>query len=172
MAESSTLSDVRPVHRGPRPLIWRRTGSVLLVLFVLAGLCGFLGDRAGVVEGTAADGHHLRLEYAETSRPGVDVPFEIRVTRAEGLDPEITLALSDDYLDLYETQGWYPEPTEQTRDGEWLYLTFATEGQPVLTIDFDAYIQPNAVFPRSGELALVVDGEPADPLSFRTFLFP
>lgn len=172
MAESSTLSDVRPVHRGPRPLTWRRTGSGLLVLFVLAGLFGLLGDRSGVVEGAAADGHHLRLAYAETSRPGADVPFEIRVTRAEGLDPEITLALSGDYLDMYETQGWYPESTEQTRDGAWVYLTFATEGQPVMVIDFDAYIQPDALLPRSGELALVVDGEPVDPLSFRTFLFP
>ena len=172
MAESSTLSDVRAAHRGPRPLIWRRTGSILLVLFVLAGLFGLLGDRTGVVEGAAADGHHLRLEYAVTSRPGMDVPFQIRLTRAEGLDSEVTLALTGDYLDMYETQGWYPEPTEQTRDGEWLYLTFATEGQPVMVIDFNAYIQPNALLPRSGELALVVDGEPVDPLSFRTFLFP
>ncbi len=144
----------------------------MLVVVVVAGLFGFLGDRVGVVEGTAGDGHHLRLEYAQTSRPGLDVPFQITVTRPEGLDPEVTLAITGDYLRLYETQGWYPEPSEQTRDGQWVYLTFATEGQPVMVIDFDAYIQPNAVLPRSGQLAVVVDGEPVDPLSFRTFLFP
>lgn len=82
------------------------------------------------------------------------------------------MAITGDYLDLYETQGWYPEPTEQTQDGEWVYLTFATEGQPVMVINFDAYIQPNAVLPRSGQLAVVVDGQPVDPLSFRTVLFP
>lgn len=144
----------------------------MLALVVLAGLFGFLGDRVGVVERAGPEGHQLRLEYAETSRPGLDVPFEIRLTKPEGLDPEVTLAITGDYLDLYETQGWYPEPTEQTRDGEWVYLTFATEGQPVMVIDFDAYLQPNAVRPRSGQLAVVVDGLPVDPLSFRTFLFP
>ncbi|WP_256838799.1 hypothetical protein [Ornithinimicrobium faecis] len=172
MSKTSTLDGVRPVTAGPRPLLWRRVGFLTLVLVVLAGLFGFLGDRVGVVEGPAGDGQHLRLEYAATSRPGLDVPFEIRVTRPEGLDPEVTLAITGDYLRLYETQGWYPEPSEQTRDGQWVYLTFATEGQPVMVVDYDAYIQPNAVLPRSGQLAVVVDGEPVDPLSFRTFLFP
>ncbi|MCK0114095.1 hypothetical protein MWU75_18285 [Ornithinimicrobium sp. F0845] len=168
----STLDGVRPASAGPRSLLWRRGGFGLLVLFVAAGVFGFLGDREGVVEGPAADGHHLRLEYAESARPGMDVPFEITVTRPEGLDPEVTLALTGEYLDMFETQGWYPEATEMTRDGEWVYLTFATEGQPVMVIDFDAYIQPNALRARSGELAVVVDGEPVDPLSFRTVLFP
>lgn len=172
MAEVSTLDGVRPVADGPRALFWRRGGFLLLVLVVLAGLLGFLGDRVGVVEGPAGDGHHLRLEYAATARPGLDVPFEIRLTRPEGLDPEVTLALTGEYLDMYETQGWYPEPTEQTRDGEWVYLTFATEGQPEMVIDFDAYIQPTAVRPKSGQIALVVDGQPVAPLPFRTFLFP
>lgn len=143
-----------------------------LLTVVLAGLFGFLGDRVGVVEGPAAAGQHLRLEYAQTSRPGQDVPFRIRLTRPEGLDPEVTLAITGDYLRLYETQGWYPEPSEQTRNGEWLYLTFATQGQPEMVIDYDAYIQPNAVLPRDGQLAVVLEGEPVEPLSFRTFLFP
>lgn len=168
----STLSGVRPASAGPRSLLWRRTGFGLLVLFVAAGVFGFLGDREGVVEAPAADGHRLRLEYAESARPGMDVPFRITLTRPEGLDPEVTLGLTADYLAMYETQGWYPEATEMTRDGEWVYLTFATEGQPEMVIDFDAYIQPNAVLTRSGLLALVVEGEPVDPLSFRTVLFP
>lgn len=172
MSEISTLEAVRPANKGPRSLLWRRAGLLVIVVVVLAGLFGFLGDRVGVVERFGPDGHQLRLEYAQTSRPGLDVPFEVRLTKPEGLDPEVTLAITGDYLDLYETQGWYPEPTEQTQDGEWVYLTFATEGQPVMVINFDAYIQPNAVLPRSGQLAVVVDGQPVDPLSFRTVLFP
>lgn len=167
----STLDGVRPAEAGPRSLLWRRVGFLLLVLFVAAGLFGFLGDRHGVVEGSSG-GHELRLEFARSARPGLDVPFEITVSRDRGLDAEVTLALTGEYLDMYETQGWYPEATDMTRDGEWVYLTFATEGQPEMVIDFDAYIQPNAVRPRSGQLAVVVDGEPAEPLSFRTVLFP
>lgn len=167
----STLDDVRPASADPRSLLWRRAGFGILVLFVGAGLFGLLGDREGVVEGSSG-GHDLRLEFAQSARPGMDVPFEITLTRERGLDAEVTLALTGDYLDMFETQGWYPEATDMTRDGEWVYLTFATEGQPVMVIDFDAYIQPNALLTRSGQLAVVVDGEPVDPLSFRTVLFP
>ncbi|WP_109473580.1 hypothetical protein [Ornithinimicrobium cavernae] len=172
MSEMSTLVDVRPVSKGPRPLLWRRTGFFLMLLVVLAGLFGFLGDRVGVVEGNAPEGHHLRLEYAASARPGLDVPFEVTLTNPEGLDPEVTLALTGEYLDIYETQAWYPAASEEKRDGEWLYLTFATEGQPVMVIDFDAYIQPTSRGIHDGEIALVVDGTPVDPLSFRTVLFP
>jgi hypothetical protein len=172
MSDTSTLEDVRPVTAGPRPLVWRKLGLALLAVIVLAGFFGLLGDRSGSVEGESGDGHHLRLEYAASSRPGLDVPFEITLTKPEGLDLEETLALTGEYLDMYETQGWYPEPTEQTRDGEWVYLTFATEGQPEMVIDFDAYIQPAAVRSRDGRIAVVVDGEPVAPLSFRTVLFP
>jgi len=172
MSETSTLRDVRPVEAGPRSLVWRKLGTALLTLVVLAGLFGFLGDRVGVVEGSSGYGHHLRLEYAASSRPGLDVPFEIEITDPDGLDPEVTIAVTGDYFDMYETQGWYPEPSDQRRDDEWVYLTFATEEQPVMVIDFDAYIQPVAVTSRNAQIAVVVDGEPVAPLSFRTVLFP
>lgn len=172
MSDMSTLEDVRPVQAGPRSLRWRTAGCVVLGLVVAAGLFGFLGDRVGVVEGASGQGQQLRLEYAETSRPGLDVPFRITLAQQEGLASEVTLALTADYLQIYETQGWYPEPSEQTRHGQWLYLTFATEGEQELTVDFDAYIQPTATGSHPGKLAVVVDGEPVDPLSFSTLIFP
>lgn len=155
-----------------RSLLWRRLGVGALTVLVAAGLFGLLGDQTAVVEARSGDSMHLRVTYASSARPGQDVPFEIEVSDPAGLAPQITLALTADYLDIYETQGWYPATTDETRDDEWLYLTFATQEQPTMTVGFDAYIQPNSVRGRQGQVAVVVDGVPRDPVSFRTQLFP
>lgn len=171
MPPTSTLHDVHTLAAGPRSVLARRTGTVLLSLFVLAGALGLLGDQERTVA-AEADGQRVEVRYAATARPGQDVPFEITVTDDEGLDPEVTVALRARYLNIYETQGWHPEPSEQSRDGEWLYLTFTTTGSGTLTVSYDAYIQPNRSVGEPGRLALVVDGRLVAPLEFRTVLFP
>jgi hypothetical protein len=167
----STLHDVRREGAEPRSVLARRVGTVLLALVVLAGLLGFLGDRNGTAEGNGA-GYTLQLDYAVSSRPGLDVPWHLEISNPEGFSQELTIAVTADYFDLYETQGWHPEPTEQTRDGEWLYLTFAMPDVTTFELSYDAYIQPNRVLPGSGEVAVVVDGERTATVPFRTFLFP
>ncbi len=171
MTSPSTLRDV-PSDGETRSLVGRRIGFGVLALIVAAGLAGLLGDRMGTVAIDAPGGHHVQVEYAETSRPGQDVPFQIEVSKDGGLDPEVTLAISAEYLLLYEAQGWYPEPSEQTRDADWLYLTFTTDGARSLVIDFDGYIQPDVARGGDGQVALVVDGMPTAPVSFHTTLFP
>jgi hypothetical protein len=171
MPTLSTLQDV-PQAGSRRSLVWRRSAVAVLALLVLGGLVGFFGDRVGVVEGDSGDSIHLRVSYATVTRPGQDVPFEIEVTDPAGLDQEVTLALSADYLDLYETQAWYPAAADETRDGEWLYLTFVTEGRSTMVVGFDAYIQPDQVRGREGRVAVVEDGAPTQPVTFRTTLFP
>ncbi|USQ75041.1 hypothetical protein [Ornithinimicrobium cryptoxanthini] len=171
MSSVSTLEDV-PEAGSRRSLLWRRTGVVALTLLVAGGLLGFFGDRQDVVEGDSGESIHLAVTYPSVSRPGQDVPFEIEVTDPAGLDQEVTLALDADYLDIYETQAWYPAATDETRDGEWLYLTFGTEGRTTMVIGFDAYIQPDQVRGREGRVAVVEDGVPGRPVTFKTTLFP
>lgn len=171
MSTVSTLEDV-PEAGSRRSLLGRRVGVVVLTLLVVGGLFGLFGDRLNVAEGDSGDSIHLAVTYPSVTRPGQDVPFEIEVTDSDGLDPEVTLALNADYLDIYETQAWYPAATDETRDGEWLYLTFATEGRTTMVVGFDAYIQPDQVRGRDGRVAVVEDGVPAQPVEFKTTLFP
>lgn len=172
MAENSTLSDVPPVQGAPRSLLLRRLGVGALALVVLAGVLGLLGDRTGKAQGPSGDGQSLRVEHAQVARLGMDVPFEMTVADPEGLDPQVTLAVTADYVDLFETHGWYPEPAEWSRTGEWLFLTFDTEESTEMTVVADAYLSPAAGTGDSGQVAVVVEGEPVNPVSFRTWILP
>lgn len=171
MTPSSTLHDVHPASAGPRSVLARRIGTSLLALFVLAGAAGLLGDQQSTVT-TRAQGYTVTLSHADWARAGQDVPFEIEVRNPAGLGSEITLAVTGSYFELYNTQGWFPEPSEQIRDGQWIYLTFDAPAGDTLRVSFDTFIQPNRTLGESGQLALVVDGERTTPIDVRTTLLP
>ena len=66
----------------------------------------------------------MRLHYAATARAGLDVPFTATVRHEGGLGKEVTLAVTADYLDIFETQGFTPEPSSTSAMADTLYLTF------------------------------------------------
>jgi hypothetical protein len=123
---------------------WRRVFLALLALVVAAGLAGLLGVRDATAQ-SSEDGWSLRLQYAATARPGLDVPFVVTVRHAGGLGDQVTLTLTGEYFDIYETQGFHPQPSDESRDGDTLYLTFEAPPQgDTMTVTYDAYIQPAA----------------------------
>ena len=150
----------------------RRIGTTVLTLFVLAGLVGVFGVRESTVHGSGG-GYDVSVHHASVARAGSDVPWRVTIRREDGFDSAVTLALTADYLRIYEHQGWFPEPTDQTRDGEWLYLTFAAPQGPELVIDLDAYVQPNAPVGAGGEVSVVdADGALVAVTKFSTRLVP
>lgn len=171
----SLLSDVRFPQDGKRSLLARRAGTTLLAVVVLAGALGLLGDRVDSVE-SQVDGHTLQVEYAEVARAGRNVPLEVTVSHPEGLGDQVVLALDARYFEVFETQAWFPEPSAQARDSDWLYLTFDTPQGPAPVTTFragyDAYLQPTSALRATGWAALVLDGERSEPLEFRTTLIP
>jgi hypothetical protein len=42
------------------------------------------------------------VHYAEVARAGLDVPFRITVQWQSGVDQDVTLAVSSEYLDLFD----------------------------------------------------------------------
>ncbi|WP_156740793.1 hypothetical protein [Occultella aeris] len=171
MTARSTLEDVHPLDAGPRSVLMRRFGTAALALVLLAALGGFLGDRESTTS-AQAQGYTLTVTSAAAARPGQDVPWRVRVHSPEGFGPELTIAVTAAYLEIYETQGFHPEPSATTRDGEWLYLTFDTPSGTTFVLDYDAYIQPNADVGRSGAVALVLDDARVAEVPIRTVLFP
>ena len=87
-------------------------------------------------------------------------------------DRPITLALSGDYLSIYETQGFHPEPSAETRSAHRLLLTFDPPHGDSFVLDYDAYIQPASQRGKSGTLSLKVHGRNAASVHFHTFLWP
>jgi hypothetical protein len=154
--------------------IWVRRGSLTaLALVVVAGLTSYLGVHTGTVSADD-DQWHLTLRYPQVAQPGLDVEWQATVTHPGGLGKEVTLAISGDYFNIYETQGFHPEPADETRDGRMLYLTFTAPPGDTFVVDFDTYVQPASQEGASATLA-VVDPKTLAPFTsvdFRTRLFP
>ena len=150
----------------------RRTAVALLAGLCAAAATGVLGVRTA--EAPASGGGYTReVHHPSVARAGLDTRFEVVVSRDEPLPGEITLALDADYLDLYETQAFHPEPVEGTRDGELIYLTFATSpGSSTFAVAYDAYLQPAAQVGDDARVALWDDGRALVSVGFTTRLVP
>jgi hypothetical protein len=152
---------------------WRRAFIMALLALVAAGAIGFLGDTTATVRATSG-GYELELTYASTARAGLDVPWQVTVRHPGGFTSDsLTLAVTGDYFDIYETQGFHPDASDSTRDGRTLYLTFnAPPSGDTFVVAYDAYIQPSSQVGRAGTVGLVVGGRGVASVDFRTTLLP
>jgi hypothetical protein len=151
---------------------WARRGFVVVLSgFVGAGLLGVLGVRTDVGH-AQEDGYELSLRYATTARAGLDVPWKVTVTRVGGFDNTIELAVTGAYFDIFESQAFIPEPSESTRDGDTLYLTFDAPDGDTFVVVYDAYIQPDRQVGEAGTISVVEDGKRLASVDFRTRLLP
>lgn len=168
----STLERVHPPQVRSRGLWGRRAGTGVLLVFVLCGASGLLGVRSTTAHGSAPE-VRVAVTHAAVARSGLDVPWQVRVEREGGFDDEITLAVTADYFEIFESQGMDPEPAEETRDGEWLLLTFTAPEGDTFVVDYDAYIQPAAQIGREAAVAVVeADGTRVAATSFATRIVP
>lgn len=175
-APESTITGLESRAAGRAAVLLRRGFLVLLLLLVVAGLCGALGVLTST-SSASTGGWTLSLTYPRIARAGLDTTWEVRVTHPGGFSKPITLAVSSDYFDVFETQGFHPDASSSTQDGRMLYLTF--EPPPsgdTLVVDFDAYIQPSSQVGRDATVA-VVDHTAGGPLplvsvDYHTWLVP
>lgn len=172
-SSDSTLLDVRDPagHSWKR---WIRATIVALLVFVVAlGATGWLGVRSATVQATGG-GYALDVEYPMIARAGLDVPWTVTITAPPGGFPdEIVVAVTSDWFDLFETQGFSPEPTEETTDGRFDYMTLATPTTgTTMRFSFDTYVQPAAQIGASAAVVLIVDDERVASVAYRTWLLP
>lgn len=168
----STLADFETTREGVRSLWIRRAFLTLLLTVTLAGLAGLLGVRSTTSTHTEL-GWTLTLEHASVARAGLDVPWEVTVHRRGGFDGPVTLAVTGDYLDIFETQAFHPEPAASRRDAQLLYLEF--EPPPAgeeLVVAYDAYIQPASQIGADGSVSVIDGGVPRATVEFGTTLWP
>jgi hypothetical protein len=167
----STLEGIESRAQG-RSAVWgRRVFLLALLAFVVAGLTGLLGVATTTSTATE-DGYQLSLEHATRARAGLDVPWRVTVHHPGGFGKSLTLAVTGDYFDIYETQGFRPDASATTRDGNMLYLTFDAPPGDTFVVAYDAYIQPSSQQGRSGSVSVMVDGAREATVDFRTRLLP
>jgi hypothetical protein len=134
---------------------WGRRGAMgLLALVVVAAFGGWLGVHTSTTTATS-NGWTLTLHYPRVARAGLDVRWQATVHHPGGLGKEVTLAITGDYFNIYETQGFHPEPAEETRDSGRLYLTFTAPPGDTFVVDFDTYVQPASQSGSAATLSVV-----------------
>jgi hypothetical protein len=174
-SSSSTLSDgsgARLEDAGSPVAAWARRATLLvLAIIVAASLTGFLGVHTATATSTR-DGYTLSLRYPQVARAGLDVEWQATVTHPGGFDKGVTLAITGDYFDIFETQGFHPQPSEETRDANTLYLTFASPPGDTFVVYYDAYIQPASQQGKSARIAVLDHDVPVVWLDYKTHLFP
>lgn len=170
---SSTLSDVSAESDLVVGMWLRRGALVLLAVVVVVALFGLLGVHTRTVT-ASGKGLTLTVQYAGIARPGLDVPFRVTVASQVELPSQITVAVSREYLAMFETQGFHPEPSESTSHGDDVLLTFdIPDGQTTLVVDYDAYVQPSTQRGEDAQIQVLDDDlVPQIAVSFRTSLFP
>ena len=110
--------------------------------------------------------------HPEIARAGLDVPFQVTVDHPGGFSHDVVLAITGTYFDIYETQGFHPQPSDETRDGDRVYLTFTAPPGDRLVVTYDTYVQPSAQEGRSATVSIVEQGRPVLSTSFATHLLP
>lgn len=164
--------------RRRRRLGYTATSLALSALMAVAVLDGFdVVDAFGVDDTRVhaeADGTVLDVRYPTVARPALAAPFEITVRRAGGFDGQaVDLAVDRRYLTLWDLNGVQPAPAEETGDADHVVWTFEPPDGDVLTITYEARIEPAVQSGRSGRVAVLDDdGSELVAVDFRTDVRP
>ncbi|MCW2615368.1 MAG: hypothetical protein JWN08_2362 [Frankiales bacterium] len=171
---TSTLPPVLEDARVRRARDARRVGLVLLALFVLAGAAGLLGTRTVEAEGSGG-GYDVTVTHPSVSRSGHAVKLEVQVRREAGFDPSepVRLRFLSSYFDLFDENGFTPQPDAETSDDRFTYDDFLPPRGDVLTVSVDTRVEPARNTGERGEVAVVDEqGRVLVAVPFRTWLAP
>lgn len=172
MVDESTIQDVTGVERNRRGHLGRRVALGVIALIVAVGASGWLGVHAETTSATGP-GYHLSITYPRVARAGLDIPWELRLTSETGFDTDITIGISADYYDIFEFQGMHPEPSDETSDGKFVYLTFSPpKTGNVFTTSLDTYVQPAAQVGRHATTFAQIGGQTVASVSYTTWVMP
>jgi len=171
---TSTLPAVTDARDVRRARTGRRVGLVLLALFVLAGAVGLLGTRTTTPSATGG-GYVLTVTHPSVSRSGHAVKVEVEVRKKGGFDisEPIQMRMRSAYFDLFDENGFTPQPDAETSDATWTYDDFVPPRGEVFIVSVDTRIEPARNHGERGEVSLVDDqGRPFLTVRFRTRLMP
>ncbi|HEY9557571.1 MAG TPA: hypothetical protein VIR58_12605 [Acidimicrobiales bacterium] len=147
--------------------------AAIIAVALVGGLTDL--DTVGVDsrrERAVADGYELVVHYGTVTRGGLATPFEIEVTRTGGFDGPITIGVSRAYLELWDENGFYPTPSAETTNGDWLMWEFDPPDTETFRFSFDARIAPSIQRGASGSVAVFDANVPVVSVDADTRVLP
>ena len=170
----STEPEATDISRQRRARSIRRIFVASLALFLALGALGFYGVRTRTTTASGG-GYELSVRYASISRPGLATPWSFAVTRAGGFPDGLTVAVTSSYFDAFDENGLGPAPVGETTDGERTIWRFAPQASDILSVSFDARIEPGVQLSSiKGRIEVLAGttGPPAVGVDFSTFVMP
>ncbi len=149
---------------------WRRLTITLLGLFVLAALTQQLGVRTDTVSGNSGD-LSVTITYADRGRGALAASYKIDVERPGGFDGEIEVRTTQTYLEIFDDNGFEPDPDTTTTEGGYVVWTFDPPPGSELNIILDARIEPGVFGRERGTTTVSADGEVVT-LDYTTWVAP
>lgn len=154
-----------------RSRIFRRGFMTLLCGFLAAGLAGYLGvtSRTATAEG---GGYRLTVTYGQFTRGGLATPWSFEVHHPGGFDGPVTVSTTSSYLDLFDENGFDPDPSKSTATPDEVIWEFEPPEGDTLAVSLDARIEPAAQWGRTGETSVIVDGGKVVSVTYKTWIMP
>jgi hypothetical protein len=152
----------------------RRVFVVVVAVFLVATLLGFVGERARTTS-TVSDDYQVVVHYPQVTRPGLSssLEFEIRRTDGQPLPEQVTLETTADYLRMWDDHAVEPTPDVMRGDDEdTVWIMLPESGATELRVYLDGRIDPGLSWGRSGSTTLYAGDEQIATLDYRTWIVP
>lgn len=166
-----TAPEEPEVARSRRARTLRRVFMTLLAAFIALGLTGRLGVHTATTT-ASRDGYELTVTYAKVSRPGLPTPWSLELRRAGGFDGPITISTSSAYFELFDENGFDPQPSRTTATADEVIWEFEPPPGDTLGVFFDARIEPGMQSGESGRTSVWENGRRVVTAGYRTWLMP
>jgi hypothetical protein len=144
------------------------------VAFVVLGLLRVFGPKERTV-GAEGGGYRLEVTYSSVNRPGKAAPWKARVSKVDGspLPAEVTVRSEADYFDLFDENGFDPQPeSESSIDGKLVWTFSVPPGSTALELNFDAFVEPDRHRGGRGSSSVVSDGQEVVTVNYETWVVP
>jgi hypothetical protein len=154
-----------------RSRLLRRLFMAALVAFLAFGLTGGLGVRTRTTT-VRSGGYELTVTYGQVSRAGLATPWSLEIRHPGGFDGPVTVSTNTRYLDLFDENGFDPEPSKATATPDAVIWEFDEPDGDTLGVSLDARVEPGAQWGRTGETSVLVDGKPVVTAKYKTWVLP
>jgi hypothetical protein len=151
----------------------RRAGVGVLVLIIAAAAFDALGPRTGDTSAQGG-GYALALEYPQIARAGEPAPLIVSITSEADFSDSVHLRFCGTYFQHLDFQAWYPSPSAETTEGDWIVYEFdpPPDGR-TLRVALDARVAPGQLGGRDAcEVSVLDQGEPVATATWTTWRMP
>jgi hypothetical protein len=154
-----------------RARILRRLFMTVLVGFLALGLAGLLGVESGTTTARGG-GYELTVTYGRVSRPGLATPWSLEIRHPGGFDGPVTVSTNTKYLDLFDENGFDPQPSKSMATPDKVIWEFDPPDGDTLGVSLDGRVEPAAQWGGTGETSVLVDGRPVVTAKYKTWILP